>query len=107
MLRLHCPYCNSLRDEDEFTYGGPLNRVRPPAPAALSDEAWAGYLFTRENPRGHASERWRHTYGCRQWFAVERDTVSHKVLHTAPLRSGTPPPGETTSMLARGIHETA
>ena len=25
-------------------------------------------------------ERWRHTFGCRQWFNVARDTVSHRIL---------------------------
>lgn len=80
MLRIPCPYCGSERDEDEFTFGGPYHRVRPVAPDTLSDEQWADYLFTRENVRGGALERWRHTYGCRQWFGVERDTVSHALV---------------------------
>ncbi|MFM8346089.1 MAG: sarcosine oxidase subunit delta [Betaproteobacteria bacterium] len=25
------------------------------------------------------AERWRHTYGCAQWFNVQRDTVTHAV----------------------------
>lgn len=87
MLRLHCPYCASLRDEEEFTYGGPLERVRPDEPACLDDTAWASYLFVRDNPRGPALERWRHTFGCRRWFGVERDTVTHDVRRTAPLEA--------------------
>jgi sarcosine oxidase subunit delta len=34
----------------------------------------------RINPKGVSLERWRHTYGCRQWFNVARDTVSHRIL---------------------------
>jgi sarcosine oxidase, subunit delta len=44
-----------------------------------SDAEWADYLFTRENPAGVHAERWRHTYGCSQWFNVLRDTVTHEI----------------------------
>jgi sarcosine oxidase, subunit delta len=80
MLRIPCPYCGSLRDEDEFTFGGPYLRVRPSTPEHLSDDEWSDYLFNRENARGASLERWRHTFGCRQWFGIERDTVSHALL---------------------------
>lgn len=80
MLRISCPYCGSERDEDEFTFGGPYRRVRPTTPQDLTDEQWAAYLFTRENVRGSVLERWRHTFGCRQWFGIERDTVSHALI---------------------------
>ncbi|TDV33848.1 heterotetrameric sarcosine oxidase delta subunit [Paraburkholderia caballeronis] len=80
MLRISCPHCGSTRDEEEFTFGGPLTRTRPAAPAQLDDAQWADYLFTRENPRGPSLERWRHTFGCRQWFGIERDTLSHALL---------------------------
>ncbi|MFY7948756.1 MAG: sarcosine oxidase subunit delta, partial [Gemmatimonas sp.] len=28
---------------------------------------------------GAHAERWRHTFGCGQWFNVRRDTVTHRV----------------------------
>ncbi|MEE8534035.1 MAG: sarcosine oxidase subunit delta, partial [Alphaproteobacteria bacterium] len=61
------------------------------APDKLSDDAWADYLFMRKNPMGRHLERWVHTCGCRRWFNVERDTVSHAI--TAVYRMGAKPPG--------------
>ncbi|MEB2543758.1 MULTISPECIES: sarcosine oxidase subunit delta [Burkholderia] len=106
MLRIPCPYCGSTRDEDEFTFGGPYDRVRPAAPQNLSDEQWADYLFTRDNTRGNARERWRHTFGCRQWFGIERDTVSHALVRvfTFDTDSRHGGAGET---ITGGMHEVA
>jgi len=109
MLRIPCPYCGSTRDEDEFTFGGPLNRVRPAEPRELSDQQWADYLFSRANVRGNALERWRHTFGCRQWFGVERDTVSHALrdvfTFNAVSRNGER--GESGKRTTGGVHEAA
>jgi heterotetrameric sarcosine oxidase delta subunit len=44
-----------------------------------SDEAWADYMFNRDNPSGPHAERWRHTFGCSQWFNLLRDTATHEV----------------------------
>lgn len=105
MLRLFCPHCGSTRDEEEFTYGGPLERVRPAAPARLDDAEWADYLFTRDNTRGETLERWRHTFGCRRWFGVKRNTVSHEVTATAPLASFDR--HHDVAPIDRGTHEAA
>ena len=78
MLQIPCPWCG-LRDESEFSYGGEAHIVRPNNPEGISDEAWADYLFMRKNPRGSHLEQWHHTYGCRRWFNVERDTVSYQI----------------------------
>lgn len=78
MLQIPCPWCGP-REESEFSYGGEAHIVRPKDPAALSDEAWADYLFNRKNPRGRHREQWVHTYGCRRWFNVERDTVTYVI----------------------------
>jgi sarcosine oxidase subunit delta len=104
MLRIPCPYCGSTRDEDEFTFGGPLVRVRPADPQNLSDVAWAEYLFTRENARGPSAERWRHTFGCRQWFGIERDTVSHVLLRVFELER-TARQSDAGSSAGGGLHE--
>lgn len=89
MIMIDCPWCGP-RSEEEYTCGGQSHIVRPEKPAELSDQEWADYLYQRINPKGVHYERWRHTYGCRQWFNVARDTVSHKVL--AVYRMGDPKP---------------
>lgn len=77
MLRIPCPYCG-LRDEPEFTFGGPSHVARP-TPAA-DDLAWTNYLFIRENPAGVHHERWLHAFGCGRWFNLARDTRTHEIL---------------------------
>jgi sarcosine oxidase subunit delta len=76
MLRIPCPWCGP-RDEPEFSYGGEANVSRPSGD--VDDATWAHYLFVRDNPKGRQLERWCHTYGCGQWFNVERDTVTHAI----------------------------
>ena len=78
MLRINCPYCG-LRDQDEFRYGGEAHVNRPDDPERASDAEWADYLFYRANPKGLLHERWVHTFGCRQWFNVARDTLTHEI----------------------------
>jgi heterotetrameric sarcosine oxidase delta subunit len=79
MLLIPCPWCGP-RDEVEFRYGGEAHIVRPPHPDALDDAAWADYLHMRANPKGALAERWVHSAGCRRWFNLLRDTVSHRIL---------------------------
>lgn len=79
MIRIECPWCG-IRSEEEFTCRGQSHIVRPSPPAEISDEDWADYLYQRINPKGMSYERWRHTYGCRQWFNVARNTVTHEVI---------------------------
>lgn len=76
MLCIRCPHCG-VRDEPEFTFGGPSHVTRPVFSA--SDRVWSAYLFNRENPRGVHYERWCHSYGCGRWFNVARDTLSHEI----------------------------
>lgn len=78
MLRIPCPYCG-LRDQDEFHFGGEANIERPADPEQVSDAEWADYLFYRDNVKGLHYERWVHSFGCRQWFKLARDTVSHEI----------------------------
>lgn len=87
MLRIPCPYCG-LRDEPEFTFGGPSHVIRPGFD--VSDAEWSDYLFNRENPKGVHCERWCHSYGCGRWFNVARDTVNHETL--AVYHMGEPEP---------------
>ena len=78
MLLIPCPWCGE-RDEVEFSYGGQAGIAYPVDPAALSDEEWAEWLFVRDNPKGRFAERWVHTQGCRRWFDLVRDTVTHEI----------------------------
>ena len=67
----------------------PTCRTRRTRPA-LADEAWARYLFFRDNPKGAFAERWCHSAGCRRWFNAVRDTATHELL--AVYRNGEPRP---------------
>jgi sarcosine oxidase, subunit delta len=87
MMQLRCPWC-AMRDESEFIYGG-TTHIERPAPD-VSDRLWGEYLFFRDNPKGLHLERWRHAYGCGQWFNAARDTVTHEIL--AVYRIGEPAP---------------
>ena len=84
MLKIKCPYCG-LRDEVEFGCGGEAHIARPLADNPISDKDFADYLFYRDNPKGLFLERWRHSAGCRRWFNVARDTVSHQILEVYPM----------------------
>jgi sarcosine oxidase, subunit delta len=78
MMLITCPWCGP-RDETEFHYGGEAHLAYPTDPHALSDAEWADYVFTRPNPKGRFTERWSHSAGCRRWFNVVRDTVTHEI----------------------------
>ena len=86
MLQLHCPYCGP-RDEAEFSCGGEAHIARPLTENKISDREFADYLFLRDNPKGLFLERWRHAAGCRRWFNVARDTVSHQIIETYAMGS--------------------
>jgi heterotetrameric sarcosine oxidase delta subunit len=78
MQLITCPWCGP-REETEFHHGGPAVPY-PTDPAALSDEAWARFVFVRPNPKGPSSEWWSHAAGCRRWFTAVRDTRTHRFL---------------------------
>jgi sarcosine oxidase subunit delta len=77
MMYIACPWCG-IRDESEFLCGGTSHIARPELDA--SDVAWGGYLYFRDNPKGVLRERWRHMFGCGQWFNVARHTVTHEII---------------------------
>ena len=76
MMIIECPFCGK-RPEHEFNCGGASHIQRPPLDC--NDTTWGEYLFFRDNPYGMHFERWRHTFGCGQWFNVVRDTLSHEI----------------------------
>lgn len=79
MLRIPCPWCGE-RNVNEFHCGGEAHIARPADADTVDDEAWASYLFMRQNPKGPHHERWSHAHGCRRWFHIIRDTESDQVL---------------------------
>jgi sarcosine oxidase, subunit delta len=89
MLLISCPYCGP-REETEFRYGG--EDVAIPVAEETDDRTWARFLYYRSSPAGLFTERWVHTHGCRQWFYVLRDTLTHEISATAKLDE---PPGGT------------
>jgi len=82
MLHIHCPYCEEMREEEEFNSAGQAHIERPLQPEELSDEQWARYLFFRKNPRGLHHEMWVHTHGCRKYFNITRNTVTYQIMET-------------------------
>ena len=88
MMMIPCPWCGDRLDA-EFTCGGEAHIVRPD-PATASDAEWADYLFMRKNPKGLHHERWFHAHGCRRWFHVTRDTVSHRIVAVYSITESAP-----------------
>ena len=82
-LRIPCPHCGE-RGVEEFSYLGDAGVVRP-APDAPA-EAWADYVYVRDNPAGVHEELWYHGAGCHLWLLVRRDTRDHAVLAVRPAR---------------------
>tara|TARA_B100000524_G_scaffold74452_1_gene34145 strand:+ start:159 stop:440 length:282 start_codon:yes stop_codon:yes gene_type:complete len=81
---IKCPYCGD-RSQKEFAYGGDGTVVRPELNQEISDEKWNEFVYLRKSPRGKHLELWHHIAGCRQWFKVQRDTVTHEIFKTAKM----------------------
>jgi sarcosine oxidase subunit delta len=79
MIVIRCPYCNEQRTEEELTYGGEADIMRPLEPETVPDEQWTDYLFMRANPKGKLLEQWCCSAGCGQWFKVIRDSATHEI----------------------------
>jgi heterotetrameric sarcosine oxidase delta subunit len=85
-MLITCPFCGE-RPHAEFVYGGDALVRRPADPGGASDERWFDYLYVRDNPRGPHRELWHHVLGCDQWIEVRRDTLTHAIGETAPVRA--------------------
>ena len=80
MKIMPCPL-NGPRNIAEFVCGGEV--VVSPDPASVSDDAWADYVFMRDNPAGVVREWWFHVPTA-YWFIAERDTRTDEILRTYP-----------------------
>ena len=89
MFVIKCPYCGE-RDQTEFSCHGESHIARPENPNEVSDNEWGEYLFFRSNPKGMHYERWTHDHGCRQWFNVQRHTVTDKIIQTYKMGEAKP-----------------
>lgn len=89
MMTIACPWCGA-RPENEFHCGGTSHIRRPPLDC--SDVTWGDYLFARANPCGLHAERWRHSYGCGQWFNLLRDTGTHEIKAVYAMTARMPEP---------------
>jgi sarcosine oxidase, subunit delta len=78
MKLMTCPI-NGTRSISEFAYGGELHDM--PDPGAVSDEAWASYVFNRSGVPGVKKEWWCHTPSG-VWFIAERDTTTDTIQRT-------------------------
>jgi heterotetrameric sarcosine oxidase delta subunit len=69
-----------------------------PDPDQATPREWRDYLYLRDNTRGWVTERWYHRAGCRQFFVVERDTVTDQTRDprtgTVSLKAAEPPTAE-------------
>jgi sarcosine oxidase subunit delta len=77
-VRIACPFCGE-RGNEEFAYLGDATVVRPDPGAAGATQAFADYLYLRNNVRGLHRELWYHAAGCHGWLVVTRDTMSHEI----------------------------
>ena len=91
MLLIPCPWCG-VRNDAEFTPGGEAHIARPD-PHRATDDEWGKYLYFRQNRKGLQLERWFHAHGCRRWFNVARDSVTHEI--TAAYKMGVLPPADS------------
>ena len=84
MLDIKCPHCGN-RSQKEFAYGGDGTVKRSELNQDISDEKWNEFVYLRKSPRGKHFELWHHEAGCRQWFKVQRDTVTHEIFQTTKM----------------------
>jgi len=81
-MMIDCPHCGT-RTVQEFRYRGDASLVRPAA-GPDEEEAFADYVYLRENRAGLHAEHWFHAVGCRAWLVVTRDTRSHEIFSVLP-----------------------
>ena len=84
MLHIKCPYCG-FRSQNEFSYGGDGSIKRPELNKEVTDKEWDTFVYVRKSSRGKHLEFWQHISGCRQWFRVQRDTVTHEIFETSKI----------------------
>ena len=75
-INIPCPHCG-LRPVEEFVYG-----EIPAVPEAITgdDARDLDRAFMLMNPEGVQTEAWFHSYGCRRWLKIRRDTRTDEIV---------------------------
>jgi sarcosine oxidase subunit delta len=75
-INILCPNCG-LRPVEEFVYG-----EIPMVPDDITgdDERDLDRAFMLNNPEGVQEEAWFHSYGCRRWLRIRRDTRTDEIV---------------------------
>ena len=81
-MRIRCPFCGE-RESSEFAYLGDASARRPDHATPDAQRAFFEAIYIRDNPAGLHAELWYHSYGCRRWLRVTRDTRSHEIADVA------------------------
>ena len=84
-MRIPCPFCGD-RDASEFSYLG--DAALADRPVTDTGEAFADYVYLRNNPAGLHTELWYHASGCRHSLRVTRDTRTHVISGAEFARQG-------------------
>ncbi|MGO1297157.1 MAG: sarcosine oxidase subunit delta [Vibrio sp.] len=79
MFHIYCPYCQEMREEEEFHAKGQASIARPLDPDNCSDKEWGEFLHFRTNPKGTHHEMWHHAVGCRKYFNIVRNTATYEI----------------------------
>lgn len=71
-MRIRCEQCGE-RPVEEFVYG-----EIPSVPETITDAEARDidFGFMHNNTAGIQREAWFHSYGCRRWTYLERDTLA-------------------------------
>ena len=75
-IRIPCPFCGE-RPVEEYVYGEVTNI---PDHITDPDERNLDRVFMHNNPEGVQHEAWFHTYGCRRWVYLYRDTRTDMIV---------------------------
>ena len=78
-MRIPCPFCGE-RDLQEYCFLGEAVLKRPDPEASDAQKQFHDYVHIRKNTAGTTSELWLHTYGCRSWIVVQRNTLTHEIF---------------------------
>ena len=78
-MRIPCPFCGE-RDLQEYSFLGEAGLKRPDPEASDAQKQFHDYVHIRKNTAGTTSELCLHTYGCRSWIVVQRNTLTHEIF---------------------------
>ena len=75
-IRIPCPFCGE-RPVEEFVYGEVFD-----IPESITDPEARNLdrAFMKNNAEGVQREAWFHTYGCRRWLYLNRDTRTDEIV---------------------------